>query len=104
MINRQAPIANLAMLEVTKQANCRQGAHDSTSLHCSFLSNRAAHQRMNDFARTYNTPYILNTNCTALSANFVPVLALIVFMTWPHSSYYVPVLFQSFLPVDPVIL
>jgi len=34
MINRQAPIANLAMLVATMQANCRQGVHDSTSLYC----------------------------------------------------------------------
>jgi hypothetical protein len=34
MINRQAPVANLAVLVVTKQANWRQGARDSTSFHC----------------------------------------------------------------------
>jgi len=58
-----------------------------------------ADQRMNDFARTHNTPYILNTNSTALSTNLIPVLALIVCMnndkTWPRCIYYIP-FFRNF--------
>ena len=58
-----------------------------------------ADQRMNDFARTHNTPYILNTNSTALSTNLIPVLAVIVCMnndkTWPRCIYYIP-FFRNF--------
>jgi hypothetical protein len=60
------------------------------------MSNQTALQRMDDFARTYNTPYVLNAISTALSPNLVPALGGIVRMNdykaWSRSNCYLPFL------------